>query len=64
MTEKPYPQNHPHYIQGVYAERERIIALLERLEKRTSNGEQYDEINIGECIGINSAIRAIKGENE
>ena len=59
-----YLTNHPHYIQGVIAERERIIALLEALEKRTFNGAEFDDFNTGECIGIRSAIRAIKGENE
>lgn len=49
--------------QGVMAERERIIALLQALLKRTDNGREYDDSNIGECVGIESAIALIKGEN-
>lgn len=51
MNDLPYPQNHPHYIQGVYAERERIIALLEESEMSGSRAAEY-------------FIALIKGENE
>jgi hypothetical protein len=44
-------------------ERNRIIALLEALLKRTKMRGEYDDNNIGECVGIESAVALIRGEN-
>lgn len=51
-----YLTNHPHYIQGVIAERERIIELIREIEKRHTNF--YQLATTGEII------RFIEGENK
>jgi hypothetical protein len=68
---EPMPHHAPFSIQDIQsaveqgreAERARIIALLEALLKRTKMRGEYDDNNIGECVGIESAIALIKGEN-
>lgn len=61
---KPYPQEHPHFIQGREFERARIIALLEAEHSEfTFRGDENKGTYIDDCAAC-FAIALIKGENE